>query len=110
MSEHLEQTAYPGQIDIGGDRSPVSYKLIARKDDSGSFRVSLSLTAPRDWLLKHGFSKDAVLVRQGGAEVPVHSDSPVEVGDNVAVTLNAKDAVLASEDDLHRQFPELAAA
>ncbi len=33
MSEHLTQASYPGEIDISGDRSPVTYKLKASRED-----------------------------------------------------------------------------
>ncbi|MBP2561581.1 hypothetical protein J2T08_002501 [Neorhizobium galegae] len=107
MGEHLKEAGYPGQIDIGGDRSPVTYKLKASKEDDGAFHVAVSLSAPRDWLLKHGFRKEATLVRQGGAEMPVHFEETLNVADNISVTLRADDAVIASMDELRRTFPEL---
>ena len=110
MAEHLKEAGYPGQIDIGGERSPVTYKLKARKEDDGAFRVAVSLTAPRDWLLKHGFRKEAKLIRQSGEEIPVHFEETLNVADNISVTLHGNEAVCASLDDLKRKFPELGAA
>ena len=107
MTEHLKEAGCPGQIDIGGSRSPVTYKLKARKEDDGAFHVAVSLTAPRDWLLKHGFRKEATLVRQSGDQMPVHFEETLNVADNISVTLHADDAVLASMDELRRKFPEL---
>ncbi|MCJ9673945.1 MULTISPECIES: hypothetical protein [unclassified Neorhizobium] len=107
MPEHLKEAGYPGQIDIGGDRSPVTYKLKARKEDDGAFHVAVSLSAPRDWLLKHGFRREATLVRQGGVEMPIHFEETLNVADNISVTLRADDAVMASMDELRRAFPEL---
>jgi len=107
MTEHLKEAGYPGQIDIAGSRSPVTYKLKARKDDDGAFRVAVSLSAPRDWLLKQGFRKEATLVRQSGEKMPVHFEETLNVADNISVTLRADDAVIASADELRKQFPEL---
>lgn len=109
MAEHLKEAGYPGQIDIGGSRSPVTYKLKASKENNGSYLVEVSLSAPRDWLLKQGFRNEATLVRQGGMEVPVHFEETLNVADNISVTLQADDAVVASIDELRRSFPEFRA-
>lgn len=106
MSEHLKEAAYHGQIDIDGSRSPVTYKLNARKE-ADAFHVAVSLTAPRDWLLKQGFRDEAILVRQGGEQIPVHFEETLNVADNVSVTLHADEAVISSGDELKRKFPEL---
>ncbi|MEH6692984.1 MAG: hypothetical protein V7774_17490 [Pseudorhizobium pelagicum] len=108
MSEHLTQASYPGEIDIKGDRSPVTYKLKASKEDDGAIHVAISLTAPRDWLLKHGFRHEATLRRQGGETVPVRFEETLNVADNVAVTLRAEEVLCANMDELNRSFPELA--
>ncbi|MFN7101670.1 MAG: hypothetical protein ACK4N1_03530 [Pseudorhizobium sp.] len=108
MSEYLTQASYPGEIDINGNRSAVSYKLKASKNDDGAIRVAISLTAPRDWLLKHGFRHEATLRRQGGETVPVRFEETLNVADNVAVTLRADDVVCADMDEMNRSFPEAA--
>lgn len=110
MSEHLTQASYPGEIDIEGDRSPVTYKLKTTKDDDGAIHVALSLTAPRDWLLKHGFRKEAVLLRKSGEPIPVRFEETLNVADNIAVTLRADEFVSSSMDDVNRTFPELSKA
>jgi len=107
MSEHLTQASYPGEIDISGDRSPVTYKLKASREDDGAIHVALSLTAPRDWLLKHGFRHEAVLRRKAGRPIPVRFEETLNVADNIAVTLRADDFVCSSMDDVNRTFPEL---
>ncbi|TWF58312.1 hypothetical protein [Neorhizobium alkalisoli] len=109
MAEYLKDSGHTGQIDIDGNRSPVTYKLKAQKNDDGAYRVALSLTAPRDWLLRQGFRKEAVLVCEGGREVPVHFEETLNVADNISVTLQADDAVIASAVELRRRFPELRA-
>ncbi|MCF6370275.1 hypothetical protein [Rhizobium halophilum] len=106
MSEHLTQASYPGEIAIGNERAPASYKIKAVKGDDGAIRVSLSLTAPRDWLLKHGFRHEATLFRKNGSAVPVHFEETLNVADNVAVTLHADEVVCRTTEDLHRAFPE----
>ncbi|HEX5935535.1 MAG TPA: hypothetical protein VFY63_15345 [Pseudorhizobium sp.] len=107
MSEHLTQASYPGEIDIAGDRSPVSYKLKASKEDNGAIHVDLSLTAPRDWLLKHGFRHEAMLLRQQGEPVPVRFEETLNVADNIAVTLRADEFVCRNPEELRKTFPEL---
>lgn len=107
MSEHLTQASYLGEIDIKGDRAPVTYKIKAMKEDDGAIHVALSLTAPRDWLLKHGFRHEAVLRRTKGDPVPVHFEETLTVADNIAVTLRAEEFVCRSMDELARTFPEL---
>ncbi len=109
MTEHIKEAGYPGQIDIGGSRSAVTYKLKARKEDDGAFHVAVSLTAPRDWLLKNGFRKEATLVRQDGDRIPVHFEETLNVADNISVTLRADDAVVGSMEELRKKFPELRA-
>lgn len=108
MSEYLTQASYPGEIDINGNRSPASYKLKASKKDDGAIHVAISLTAPRDWLLKNGFSQEATLLRQGGETVSVRSEDAVDVADNVAITLRAEDVVYADMDEFNRSYPEVA--
>ena len=110
MTEHINEAGFPGQLEIGGDRSPVTYMLNARQDKEGAYRVAISLTAPRDWLLKQGFRHEATLLRQGGKEVPVHFEETLNVADNISVTLHGDEAVIASADELRRQFPELRAS
>jgi len=107
MSEHLAQASHPGEIELGNHRVPASYKLKATKEDDGAIRVALSLTAPRDWLLKHGFRHEATLVRHNGHTVPVHFEETLNVADNVAVTLHADEVICRSTDELHETFPEL---
>lgn len=109
MTEHLKEAGYPGQIDIGGTRSPVTYTLKARKENDGIYHVAVSLTAPRDWLLKQGFRNEAILVRQHGGDIPLHFEEKLNVADNISVTLESDDAVMASADELNRKFPELRA-
>lgn len=107
MTTHIQQEGFAGQIEIGGNRSPVTYMLNARQEASGSYRVAISLTAPRDWLLEHGFRDKAILLRKSGAETPIHSEGVVDVADNAAVTLHGDEASIASAEELRRQFPEL---
>lgn len=110
MSEHLTQASYPGEIDIKGDRAPVTYKIKAMKEDDGAIHVGVSLTAPRDWLLKHGFRHEATLHRKNGEPMPVRFEETLNVADNIAVTLYADEFVCGSRDELTKSFPELASA
>ena len=63
-----------GAIDVNGQVSPVTYTVSLRQGKGQSYEVDIRLMAPRDWLLQRGFERDAVLVSQGGARIPVYHD------------------------------------
>ncbi|MGF9694402.1 MULTISPECIES: hypothetical protein [unclassified Rhizobium] len=107
MSEHLQEAASTGELQVGESRSTVGYKLVATREHDDAVRVKISVMAPRDWLLMQGFKRDATLVRHQGDQLPVFFDGELEVGDNISVTLGASDTICPSIDAARQQFPEL---
>jgi hypothetical protein len=107
MGEHLQQVARNGKLEVGDAHSDVGYKLIAVREHDDAVRVKVSVMAPRDWLLKQGFTHDAMLVRENGERLPVIFDGALDVGANIAVELDASDTICPSIDAARTQFPEL---
>jgi hypothetical protein len=107
MSEHLQQAARNGTLEVGEAHSDVGYKLVAMREDDDAVRVKVSVMAPRDWLLKQGFTHDAVLVRENGERLPVTFGGALDVGANIAVELDASDTICPSIAAAREEFPEL---
>ena len=105
---NINQADGAGQIDIGGRVSPVSYHVIAKTaDDSTGKRVHIELSLPRDWLVAHGFEKEAVLIRENGSRMAVRADSMVDVAAPLSIILASEAEAVASEHELGSAFPEL---
>ncbi|MFD1745551.1 hypothetical protein ACFSE1_08780 [Rhizobium helianthi] len=110
MSEHLHEASSNGQLDVGGQQSAVGYKMVAKQQEDGSVRIAISVMAPRDWLLKQGFKRDAVLVRKDGDRLPVSFDGELDVTDSISVSLRAPDQSFPDLNAAQAQFPELSEA
>jgi len=106
-TEHLGEADGSGRIILEGQHAPVSYHLIATHDGKGAYGVQIELSAPRDWLLDRGFDREATLVRQNGEKVRVRFENKLGVEDNVSVSLEARDSMRGSIDDLTAKYPEL---
>jgi hypothetical protein len=106
MSEHLQEAATHGKLEVEGGQSDVGYKLVAIREHDDAIRVKISVMAPRDWLLAQGFTHDGILIREGGERLPVTFDGELDVGDNISVTLGASDIICPSIDEARRTFPE----
>lgn len=104
---------------------PVTYTLNLKEGKGHSYEVDIRLMAPRDWLLQRGFERDAVLVSQSGARIPVyhdggshhdrgshrddgrhHGDGRLDPADTISIELTARDDSSTSEVDLMRKYPE----
>jgi hypothetical protein len=108
MEKYLLKADGKGEIDVNGQLSPVGYSLSAKEGMGQSFEISIRLLAPRDWLLRRGFDKDAMLISQGGARIPVyHGGGRLYVGDSLSIELTARDDSCTSREDLFRKYPEL---
>jgi len=104
----INQADGAGQIDIGGKVSPVSYHVIARDAEGAAAKqVHIELSLPRDWLVAHGFKRQAVLIRENGARTEVRADSQVDVSDPISIVLASDPTDVASENELSSAFPEL---
>lgn len=110
MAEHLHEASSNGQLHVGGQQSAVGYKLVAKQQNEGTVQISISVMAPRDWLLKQGFKHDAVLVRRDGSRVSVFFDGELDVSDSISVSLRAKDQSFPTIEAAEAEYPELSSA
>ncbi|MDQ0318375.1 hypothetical protein QO002_000513 [Pararhizobium capsulatum DSM 1112] len=100
-----------GKLELNGYSEPVAYELVvAREDDDNTRQVRIRLNAPRDWLLKQGFSGEAVLVRNNGARIAVKREGGLNVEDAISVTLEGYDDSHVGATDLAEAYPELSTA
>lgn len=105
---NINQADGAGQIDIGGKVAPVSYHVIAKPaDDSSGKRVHIELSLPRDWLVAHGFEKEAVLIRENGSRTSVRADSLVDFAAPLSIVLASEAEAISSDQELGSAFPEL---
>lgn len=107
MTEHLRELSANGRLSVGGENSQVGYKLVATQEADQKVQVAVSVMAPRDWLLKQGFSHEAVLQRDVGRDLPVKFDGKLDVTHPISVTLRADTNTFASVEEAHAVFPEL---
>lgn len=96
-----------GQLEINGQPHPVSYELVEAREEDDRRQVRVRLHAPRDWLLKQGFSGEAVLVRSNGARIAVRRQGGVGIHDAVAVTLEGYDDSHLDATAVAEAYPEL---
>jgi hypothetical protein len=119
MEKHIVKADGNGAIDVNGQVSPVTYTVGLKQGKGRSYEVDIRLMAPRDWLLQRGFERDAVLVSQSGARIPVyhvgschhddgnyHDNGRFGPADTVSIELTARDDSCTSEVDLMRKYPE----
>ncbi|MGR9265177.1 hypothetical protein [Rhizobium leguminosarum] len=119
MEKHIVKADGNGAIDVNGQVSPVTYTVSLKQGKRHSYEVDIRLMAPRDWLLQRGFERDAVLVSQSGARIPVyhddgrhhdddshHDDGRLDPADTISIELAARDDSCTSEVDLMRKYPE----
>ncbi|RXT25473.1 hypothetical protein B5P46_15480 [Rhizobium leguminosarum] len=107
MEKHIVKADGNGAIDVNGQVSPVTYTVSLKEGKGRSYEVDIRLMAPRDWLLQRGFERDAVLVSQSGARIPVyHDDGRLDPTDTISIELTARDDSCMSEVDLIRKYPE----
>ncbi|MBY3120423.1 hypothetical protein [Rhizobium laguerreae] len=113
MEKHIVKADGNGAIDVNGQISPVTYTVGLKQGIGRSYEVEIRLMAPRDWLLQRGFERDAVLVSQSGARIPVyhdggshHDNGRFGPADTISIELTARDDSCTSEVDLMRKYPE----
>ncbi|TAU37653.1 hypothetical protein ELI43_34150 [Rhizobium leguminosarum] len=113
MEKHIVKADGNGAIDVNGQVSPVTYTVCLKQGKGRSYEVDIRLMAPRDWLLQRGFERDAVLVSQSGARIPVYHDDDkrhdggrLDPADTISIELTARDDSCMSEVDLIRKYPE----
>jgi hypothetical protein len=119
MEKHIVEADGNGEIDVNGRVSPVTYTVGLKQGKGRSYEVDIRLVAPRDWLLRRGFERDAVLVSQSCARIPVYHDGGSHHGDGnhhdngrlgpadtISIELTARDDSCTSEVDMMRKYPE----
>lgn len=108
MIEGVQKADATGKLELGKDISPVGYSVtVGEEKQSGKFVVRISVSAPRDWLLKRGFKSDVTLIKEDGHKVQLHHDGDLDVGDALSVELIALDASCSEESELQQRYPEL---
>lgn len=107
MSEHLQEAASHGKLEVDGSQSDIGYKLVAMREDDNAVRIKITVMAPRDWLLQQGFTNEGTLVRNGGERLPVSFDGTLDVSDAISVELDASDVICPSLEEARQRFPEL---
>lgn len=108
MSGELQKADAMGKLELANKISPVAYDVtVGGERKSGHYVVKISVSAPRDWLLQHGFKSDAILIKEDGSKVQLHRDGDLEVGDALSIELTAVDDSCREESDLHQKYPEL---
>ncbi|OAV48927.1 hypothetical protein A6U98_11740 [Rhizobium sp. WYCCWR10014] len=117
MEKHIVKADGNGAIDVNGQVSPVAYTVSLKQGKGRFYEVDIRLMAPRDWLLERGFERDAVLVSQSGARIPVyhdgggrHDDGRLDPADTISIELTARDDSCTSQVDLMRKYPEFDSA
>jgi hypothetical protein len=107
MENRISEADGNGKIDVNGQLSPVAYTLKIKEGTGRSLEINIHLLMSRDWLLQKGFNRDAVLVSESGARIPVyHPGGDLDVADNLSIALVARDDSCISKDDVVRKYPE----
>ena len=96
-----------GILEINGQSQPVSYEVVMARDEDETRSGRIRLMAPRDWLIKQGFSGEATLVRDNGSRVKVVHEGGVDVDDPISVALEGSEALKGGEDEVAEAYPEL---
>lgn len=103
---HLENADGQGQLLIEDRLSPVSYTVKVERQDE-RLAAMVEVHAPRDWLIKLGFRRQATLVLASGDRVEVKHDHDIDVSDALSVVLVAEPLDYRGSDALEQAFPEL---
>ncbi|MFB2553541.1 hypothetical protein [Ensifer soli] len=108
MTYHIAEGDGNGRIDVNGHVLPVSYHLTAERQGGSGSRVAVSITlqAPRDWLIEKGFEEEATLIRGNGERGTVRSEADVSAEDPLSIRLAGEADV--ADGSIGRTFPELA--
>jgi len=108
MTDNLQKADANGKLELANEVVPMSYDVtVAEEKAQGKFVVKVSVSAPRDWLLKRGFKSSATLVKEDGNRIELHHDGELNVGEAISVELSAIDNSCGEEADLQRKYPEL---
>lgn len=110
MTDSLQRADATGKLELARYVESMPYGItVAKEKQQGKFVVKLSVSAPRDWLLKRGFKSSATLVREDGNRIELHHDGDLNVGEAISVELSAVDTSCGEETELQQKYPELRA-
>jgi len=103
---HVQNVDGQGQLLIGERLSPMTYHVAVERFGS-SYRATVEMQAPRDWLIRQGFQSRATLVLSSGDRIEIEHDGPVDVSDSISVVLQAEAVDYDNRDALVATFPEV---
>jgi hypothetical protein len=108
MSDNLQKADATGKLELANEAASMPYDVtVAKEKDGGKYVVKVSVSAPRDWLLKRGFKTSATLIKEDGNRIELHHNGKLDVGQAISVELYAIDKSCAEDADLQRKYPEL---
>jgi hypothetical protein len=108
MTDNLQKADATGKLELANETASMPYDVsVAREKQQGKFVVKVSVTAPRDWLLKRGFKSSATLVKEDGNRIELHHAGALDVGEAISVELSAIDNSCSQESELQQKYPEL---
>lgn len=108
MGGNLHKADAMGKLELANKTSPVSYGVsVGDERKLGRYVVTISVSAPRDWLLQRGFETEATLIKEDGSRVQLHREGKLDVGDALSVELTALDETCTGESELRQKYPEL---
>lgn len=105
-TDAVEMAEAQGDLHVGENLAPVTYRVDMITGEAGKCHVTVSLKAPRDWLLQMGFSSEAQLRRTVGDVITVGTLHAVDVGDNVSITLQSEALAFDDRNAVVESFPE----
>ena len=108
MSDTLQKADATGKLELANELASMPYDItVAKEKQDGKFVVTVSVSAPRDWLLKRGFKSAATLVKEDGIRIELHHEGELDVGEAISIRLSAIDNGCGDEAELQRKYPEL---
>ena len=108
MSDNLQKADATGKLELAHEVAPMPYDVtVAKEKTAGKYVVKVSVSAPRDWLLKRGFKTTATLIKEDGNRIELHHDGELDVAKAISVELSAIDESCSEEAELRRKYPEL---
>jgi hypothetical protein len=108
MSDTLQKADAIGKLELANEVAPMPYDVtVGKEKEDGKYIVKVSVSAPRDWLLKRGFKSSATLVKEDGSRIELHHNGELDVGEALSVELSAIDRSCGGDADLQQKYPEL---
>ncbi|MBC2772708.1 hypothetical protein H6M51_07525 [Rhizobium sp. AQ_MP] len=103
---YLQNADGQGQLLIGERVSPISYHVEVEERGDG-YAAKVEMQAPRDWLIRQGFEKQATLVLASGDRAQITYGRELDVTDSISVVLRTDALEYRDRQELCDAFPEL---